>query len=314
MPTDAALNNNSTRRTAMGWTGLLLCGAMLAPAARAQKAFDYRLGNTAVTEDMRRMVIHAQPPQTVEMLPGGKPWPLVALDEAGRLYVGGSVVDTASGRLLRSAPGVSLPYGVQLAVAPDGYRITRAGGRACVLSLKQLGLSGGKNALQALQDANIAFAAAPRRVLALSTQFGADGNVAGYTVAGIDTAACKVAHSARLGNPDLLVELNRSSAGGWWITGSSEQTLLRSSDGRRWRKVELPAALSSLVSSYVVNDKEIWLAAALGGDTGEHPYMLVYSGDGGSSWASLRKDDPLLGKLPPAWLEGQRRKVPAPDG
>jgi hypothetical protein len=37
--------------------------------------------------------------------------------------------------------------------------------------------------------------------------------------------------------------------------------------------------------------------------------MLVYSADAGKTWTSLKKDDPLLKKVPSAWLEGQKRIV-----
>ncbi|MCD5993351.1 hypothetical protein KDX38_06475 [Pseudomonas sp. CDFA 602] len=95
------------------------------------------------------------------------------------------------------------------------------------------------------------------------------------------------------------------------MTGSIEQTLLRSTDGSQWHKVSLPAELSSLVSSYVVNDREIWLAAILP-DATPSPYLLVYSNDAGEHWRYLVEDDPLLAKVPAAWLEGQRRRVAQP--
>lgn len=290
---------------------LFACGLSLAQAAPAAvTAFDYHLGATRVSEDQYGIVIHAQPAITVAILPGGKTWPALSLDEAGRIYAGGTVIDGATGRVVsRSDTAVALPHGVELAVLDDSYRFRR-GGKECRLSRQQLHLDTKKTALDALKDANLALASTSDTLLALTTHFGPDGAVTDYLVERIDIGRCQVAVQQRLGNPDLLVELAHSNLGGWWITGSVEQTLLRSRDGRRWSKVNLPAGLSSLVSSYVVNDREIWLAAALPEGDGPSPYLLVYSGDGGKHWSNLLADDPLLFKLPAAWLEGQKRRVP----
>ena len=294
-----------------------LAAASAAAAAAVTAAFDYRVGATGFTEDGHGIVIHAHEPLKLEVRPGGRVWPPLVVDDGGRIYAGGTVIDALSGRVLQAGAKdvIAMPYGVQVAPEAGGFRFRLGAtpGRGCLLPLRKLNAGGGKPALQAMKDANVAFASSPRGVVGLATHFGADGRVSGYTASLIDAASCKVAHSTPLGNPDLLVELAASKSGGWWITGSVEQTLLRSTDGRSWRKVALPAQVSSLVSSYAVNDKEIWLAAAHAGDDGDQPYMLTYSGDGGASWASLRRDDPLLGRLPPAWLEGQRRRAAGGD-
>lgn len=294
----------------------LLCiifagGWSLAPVALADvTAFDYHLGATRVSEDQYQIVIHAQPAVTVAILPGGKTWPALSLDGDGRIYAGGTVIDGATGRTVASTDAaLALPHGVELAVVDEGYRLRR-GGKECRLSRQQLHLDPKKGALDALKDANLALASASDKLLALATRFGPDGAVSDYLVERIDIGRCQVGVQQRLGNPDLLVELAHSKLGGWWITGSIEQTLLRSRDGRRWRKVNLPAGLSSLVSSYVANDHEIWLAAALPDGDGSSPYLLVYSGDGGKRWRNLLADDPLLAKIPAAWLEGQKRRTP----
>lgn len=290
--------------------GMLVAGLCLTHSAQAGvNAFDYRLGATNVSEDQYQIVIHAQPAVTVAILPGGRPWPVLSLDEAGRIYAGGTVIDSATGRVVsRTDAALVLPHGVELAVLDDGYRFRRAG-KECRLSPQQLHLDAKKSALDALKDANLVLASASDTLLALATRFGADGAVDGYLVERIDIARCQVEAPQRLGNPDLLVELAHSDLGGWWITGSVEQTLLRSRDGRHWRKVSLPADLSSLVSSHVVNEREIWLAAALPQGDGLSPHLLVYSGDGGKRWRNLRANDPLLARLPAAWLEGQKRRT-----
>ena len=286
--------------------GLGLAQAALAGVA----AFDYQLGATRVSEDQHQIVIHAQPAVTVAILPGGKTWPALSLDEAGRIYAGGTVIDGATGRVVaRADAALALPHGVEVEVLDERYRFRR-GGKECHLSPRQLHLDANKSALDALKDANLALASASDTLLALATRFGPDGAVADYLVERIDIGRCQVVAQQRLGNPDLLVELAHSERGGWWVTGSIEQTLLRSRDGRRWSKVSLPAGLSSLVSSYVVDDREIWLAAALPDGDGPSPYLLVYSGDGGKRWRNLLAGDPLLAKLPAAWLEGQKRRTP----
>ena len=85
--------------------------------------------------------------------------------------------------------------------------------------------------------------------------------------------------------------------------------MLQSTDGRHWRNATLPDGLSSLVSSYVANRRETWLAAILPADE-ESPYLLAYSGDGGRSWRNVRAGDPVLARMPRGWLEGQKRRVP----
>lgn len=296
---------------------LALGAAVLAPAAMAGVPFDYRIGATGITEDEHGIVIHAHEPVRLELRPGGRIWPPLVVDDGGRIYVGGTVIDALSGRVLQAGGRdvLALPYGVQVAPEAGGYRFRSSAtpGRDCLLPLNKLNAGGGKSALRAMKDASVAFASSPRGVVGLATQLGMNGKVSGYTASLIDAASCKVAHSTWLGNPDLLVELAASKAGGWWITGSAAQTLLRSADGRRWRKVRVPAQGAPLTSSYAANDKEIWVAAAQSGESEERPYMLSYSGDGGASWASLRRDDPLLGRLPPAWLEGQRRRAAGSD-
>jgi hypothetical protein len=291
--------------------GVFLGCLAWAPVAMAGvTAFDYRLGETRATEDQQKIVLHAQEPVIVAILPGGKSWPALSLDEAGRIYVGGIVIEAATGRrLAQTEATLALPHGVAVTAVAEGYRFER-GGHACRLSLQQLQLDERKTALDTLKDANLSFAGANGTLLALATRFAPDGTVGDYLVERIDLDRCEVAIERKLGNPDLLVEIMHSQRGGWWITGSVEQTLLRSSDGKRWRKVRLPPGLSSLVSSYIAGKDEIWLAAVLADDAAPSPYLMVYSGDGGKHWRNVVADDPLLAKVPAAWLEGQKRRVP----
>lgn len=295
----------------MKFHSIILCCVTLAPAVMAGAIkFNFRLGETVVTQNQRQIVIHAQTPVAITILPGGKTWPTLSLDEGGRIYAGGAVIEATSGRQLSYLSTTQvLPHDVDVNAKGSTYRFRRAG-KECYLSLKQLRLGDQKNALDALKDANLVFSSSPTALLALATQFGPDGRVGNYLVERIDVDRCRATVEHHLGNPDLLVELAHSTRGGWWITGSIEQTLLQSNDGRQWRKVNLPTDLSSLISSYIVDKNEIWLAAILPDEDELSPHLLVYSGDGGRSWRNLVAYDPLLAKVPAGWLEGQRRRAP----
>jgi hypothetical protein len=59
-----------------------------------------------------------------------------------------------------------------------------------------------------------------------------------------------------------------------------------------------------------VNDQEIWLAAMLPDSEEEDP-LLVYSGDGGKTWGNIRRDAPVLQRLPKGWLGGRKRLAQA---
>lgn len=285
--------------------GILFLSLSLCLAAFAQSGyFHYKVGNTLFSEDKHRLVIHTVTPTPIEIQPGGKLWPPVSLDELGRIYAGSTVIDTHSGKRLSSADRtddgvlVRYPHAVQIGVKGAGYVFTKNGHR-CVFSARTLGLGQEKSALAFLKDGNLRVATADSAVLALVTQFSDEGSVSGYQVDGIDLASCKISSVSTLGNPDLLVEIASSTRGGWWITGSIEQTLLRSHDGKTWTKVRLPPDLASLISSYVVSPTEIWLAAKQATDTEINPFMLVYSSDAGKTWTSLKKGDSLLKKVPP---------------
>jgi hypothetical protein len=50
----------------------------------------------------------------------------------------------------------------------------------------------------------------------------------------------------------------------------------------------------------------MWLAGILGENDDDDP-LLIYSGDGGGTWKSVKKHDVRLEWVPKGWLEGQRR-------
>ena len=83
---------------------IFTAGLGLGQAALAGvSTFNYQLGETRVSEDQQQIVIHASPSVTVAILPGGKTWPALSLDEAGRIYAGGKVIDGATGRVVAHA-------------------------------------------------------------------------------------------------------------------------------------------------------------------------------------------------------------------
>jgi hypothetical protein len=273
--------------------------------------FTYRLRGLHVREDAHTMSIDAPSPVSVRIVPGGGTWPPVALDENGNVHVGDRVVTPQSSSGTPSFRASStderslvLPHGYRVTALEKSFRIVR-GRTVCTLLPTVLGLVKWRQPLEAMKHNNIVFRASDTKLLALTTWLGAEKSDTRYAIADIDMATCRV-HRATLGNPDLLVELNWSPGGGWWVTGSIEQTLLRSSDGRHWHPAVLPESLSSLVSAYVVDEREYWLAGILPGFEDDDP-LIVHSSDGGRSWKSLRRGDPAFERMPKGWLEGWRR-------
>lgn len=152
---------------------LLAAGLSLAHSARADvTAFDDQLGATRLSEDQYQIVIHAQPAVTVAILPGGKLWPALSIDEAGRIYAGGAVIVSATGRVVTRPDAVlALPHGVEVAVLDERYRFRR-GGKECRLSPRQLHLDEKRGALAALREADLVLSSASDTLLALATRFG----------------------------------------------------------------------------------------------------------------------------------------------
>jgi hypothetical protein len=292
----------------MRFLSLLLTYFVTQAASADVMPFDYQLGRIAVRESESRIVIQTTPPLTIDILPGGKSWPILSLDEAGRIYAGNTVIDAVLGtREARPRAVLALPYGIDVAFAGNAFRFEHAG-KSCDMSLAQLGLDPQRAPLVALQNRNISFNSSKTTLLALVTRFNEDGDVAAYITENIDVRKCRVTSRQNIGNPDLLIELAHSANGGWWLTGSIEQTLLQSGDGSHWRKVPLPPTLSALVSAYVVSKDEIWLAGIMSAAT-ESPYLLVYSNDGGHTWRNILGNDPALRRIPGGWLEGQKRRA-----
>lgn len=277
------------------------------------RPYEFRLGAVRVSADAKRIVIHADRDVGIDIFMGGHMWPRLSLDEEGRIYAGATVIDPLTGRLESPRLTVDanetvqlLPSGMRLMAAPKGFRIQQQD-RTCSFSRGQLGLSGGRSAIDDLQSGYLVVSVSNNKILALSTQLNKAGNIAGYRVSKIDLSSCSV-KPVSLARTDMFVELGGSSRGGWWLTGSIEQSLLRSPDGIRWHSVPLPANVHGLVSSYIVDDMEIWLAASNADDyLGDGDPELLFSDNGGRAWRTIRQNDPYLRRLPKGWLEGQQR-------
>lgn len=277
----------------------------------------FHIGRVEVFVDENNIAITAQDQKTimVDVLPGGKYWPPIAQDEQGYFFIGNKIVDTNSGKITEVGylTGDGILLNSSIGILPDDahQRFQIKSPRSnCVLGMKAFGLDGKntKSATELLKDRNITFIASDREILALEMRFNAEGNISSYRVQQINPLSCKVQFSKDIGNPDLLVQIGWSKDGGWWLVGSIEQTLLRSRDGRHWRKVDLPKNIYSLVSGYVVSPNEIWLAAGLASKTKDDDPLLLRSMDGGRTWYSLKKEDKELNALPRYWLEGLIRK------
>jgi hypothetical protein len=269
--------------------------------------FRYYLGTTTVSENNTKIIVHALTPIAIDILPGGITWPTLSLDEKGHLYIGNAILNPASGiSMTHPTETLALPYDIGVIERFSGFQF-RQGKADCLFSLQQLGLMNKRPAAVALKKGNIKFSSTANALLALVTQFGPDGRVSNYIVEKIDLARCIIPFQRNMGNPDLLVELGHSVEGGWWVTGSIEQTLMQSDDGQHWRNVPLPQELSSLVSAYLASPQEIWLAAILPEEKATSPYLIVYSKDGGQRWKNVSENDPVLKRLPSGWLAGQKR-------
>ncbi len=292
----------------------LLAAAWL-PVHAQQSPQRFSIGRVEFTARTDRLEIRSpeQPPWVVDILPGGKYWPPIRSDERGRFFIGNKVMDTAEGtvREVKAGGGVLLSESVYVVPEDERQRFRiETPGRHCTVTLKTLGFgrTNRKSATELLADYNIIFTASDKKLLGLETHFdAAGGNAVSRRVTGIDPFNCQVLSRVNLGDPDMLVELGWSKNGGWWIVGSIEQTLLRSRDGKHWKKVPLSPDVYSMIGAYVASDKDIWLAAGLASLTGEDDPMVLHSPDGGKTWESLRPNDARLKLMPPEWLEGMYR-------
>lgn len=278
----------------------------------------FSIGKTefVASADSLKISSAGQSPLVVEIQPGGKFWPLVNHDAKGRFFVGNKVVDTTTGKIegvpLKNSNGLLLNNSIVISPEDDKQRFRIETPRSnCTLTLKALGFGNEnkKSTTDLLKDYNVVFTASDRKILSLQAHFDAEGeHIASYKISSINPLNCQILFRTDIGNPDLMVELGWSKQGGWWMIGSIEQTLLRSRDGKHWKKVPLQKEIYSMVSGYMVSEKEIWLAAGLTPPTeGYDDPMVLRSLDGGKTWVSLKQNDSNLNLIPHDWLEGMKR-------
>lgn len=295
------------------WT-FLAC-VLLAPSLAAQDlALEYRLGGVHVTEDATTLSIHVPDVPAVQLLPGGRTWPRITLDEDGNLYVGATVIDTRRAAVSAKAAGrdaaVALPGRSRVFVDRRGFRVDD-GDQACLFTQRHFGLNGGKTNVQAFKDGDVRFDASGRTILALAIRFAQSPDSDTYAVASMDLSTCWVSR-ADLGPAGPRVELGHSRRGGWWVSGTSAG-LLRSRDGRSWDRVPLPPGMWPLFSAYIANDREIWaIAAPAGSRDGDGP--VIRSSDSGAQWSIVAARDTAMARMPPAWLDGLRRAARSSGG
>jgi hypothetical protein len=292
----------------------MICLGCWTPAAAQFAAYTYHIGQIAFHETPGQLTITLPSSRTLDvaLLAGGGEWPPVVLAENGQLSVGTVLVDSVSGTVLSEARQAG---GLTLTPGKHGFSLHR-NGTHCTLSRAALGLSAAMSPLNYLKSRHVQIVASDTGVLALTRQDSDDparGRHA-YAIKKIDMAACKVSATRALGDPDYLVELGWTSKGGWWLTGSIEQTLLRSMDGLTWTAVPLHDNAMGLISSYVVNALEIWLAAFMpdAAQPNLDAFELLYSHDAGKTWRGVRPGDALMRSIPPYWLEGARRSTADP--
>lgn len=242
----------------------------------------------------------------------GTYWPPINMSSRGVIYLGDKVIDSASGTLIRDEKNPNLvAVGGHLTIIANNQRRSISlvrDGRRCEIPLRSFGeRATDQKVVDLLKDTSLRFVDSDGPLVVLVTSFGSAPSDTTYRILTIAQDACRIDSSVNIGNPDYLVELGWSPEGHWWIIGSTENTLLRSSDGKAWTTIRLPETISELTSAYVSDSKEIWLAAVdsrLPLDAGP---LLINSKDGGNSWVPLTWDSPLMKELPKYWLEGQMR-------
>jgi hypothetical protein len=285
--------------------GLILLACAM-PAAAQFAPYNYRVGKIDFHEQPERLTITlpASRALKVTLLPGGGEWPPVILAENGQISVGTVLIDSASGAVLSES---AQARGLTVTPGENGFALRRNDKR-CAMSRAALGLSRSMSPLDYLKSRHVQIVASDTAVLALTRQNSA------YAIKKINMATCKVSATRALGDPDYLIELGWTSKGGWWITGSIEQTLLRSRDGLAWTAVPLSENAMGLISSYVASANDIWLAAFMpdAAQPDLDAYELLYSPDAGKTWRGVRPGDALMRSIPPYWLEGARRSAAHP--
>lgn len=278
-------------------------------------AQSFSIGKLRVTESGDHLLISSIDGSkvSVRVEPGGVLWPPLVIEDTGRVNVGRFLLDAKSGRVFaNSSKGeqdfLNLGHGVSVQLKKGSVNVRREG-KLCTIAISKFGFEGAAPPADLIKNSDLLLATSDTDMLVLTrkTVEAAEGRRMEYAVKKIVMSRCAVDLLEDLGDPDYLVEMDWSKRGGWWITGSKEQTLLRSGDGKKWTQVPMHEDISSLFSAYIVDANEIWVAAMMAGAKGSEPFELAYTLDNGASWIGVHPGDPATAKIPRFWLEGARR-------
>lgn len=307
----------------MAWIkklALLAMGSCIAACGTAgTPAQSYSLGKLRIVESSDLLVISAidGSKARVRIEAGGGLWPPLVIEDTGRVNAGSVQLDAKSGRVLTKDGAVAkdvlqLGHGVTAQLRKESIQLQREGKR-CTIAVSKFGLSNPMPPADLIRARDLLLATSDSDTLALTrnTVEGPEGRRREYAVKKVDMARCSVKLLQDLGDPDYLVEMDWSKDGGWWITGSKEQTILRSADGSKWTQVPVNEDIASLFSTHIVNANEIWVAAMMVAPPGSEQFDLAYSPDNGANWIGVRPSDPAMAKIPAFWLEGVRRAAAA---
>jgi len=231
------------------------------------------------------------------------------MNDRGMIFFEDKIIDSVSGEIVRDfkKSDIVMPgphYKIEVNKRKNLLVISR-GHKICNVPLATFGFKTKKDNI--FDDSLMSFVDSSGPLVALLINRGHDMANTRYYAVSFQTDSCRVESSVNFGYPDNLIELGWSPRGGWWIVGIKEVTLLRSNDGKIWRSVSLPEEFSELMSAYIVNDNDIWLAANDGRIHDTDGPMLINSSDGGKTWVPVTWDSPLIKKVPLNWLEGQLR-------
>jgi hypothetical protein len=243
---------------------------------------------------------------------GGSYWPPIFTDNAGIFYIGDKVISASTGRLVKDKKNANMvvlgSYNGLIADGFDGQLKILNKNKICTVADDTLGLNTAHTpAIELLKNTSLRFVDSSGPIVSLVTLSGEKPSDTHYRIVSISPDSCRVLSSVDIGNPDYLVELAWSPKGHWWITGSNENILLRSTNAKDWITTKLPSNISETVSSYISSDRDFWVAAIDSSQPLDAGPLIIHSGDGGKTWVPLKWGDSLMREIPPFWLEGQMR-------
>jgi ligand-binding sensor domain-containing protein len=244
--------------------------------------------------------------------PDGR-WPPIYTDTQGNIYIGDKVVNAITGEILKDGKNPNafqLGKYYRLVVNNSSKSIAvYRGAYKCNIGLQSLKVgkySSRENVMSLLREGVIYFVDSDGPLVAVVTNIGWDSRDTSYHVISFEKKTCRILSSVNLGNLDNGLELGWSPEGHWWIAGP-EPNFLRSSDGKKWVRISLPDTISELMSAYVSDDHNIWLAATDGRLPLDDGPLLINSKDGGKTWTPVAWNSVLINEVPKYWLEGQVR-------